>query len=60
MSLSVIGAISSAASQPQLQQAAPAPTPAQPTSTAPQNDTVTISAAGQKAAQGGDHDGDST
>jgi len=61
MSLSAIGSIAHAASQPQIQQAAPAPAPTQPPQASLQPDTVSLSAAAQKASQGGDqdHDGDS-
>lgn len=58
MSISAIGPIAHAASQAQIQQAAPPPTP---TKASLQPDTVSLSAAAQKASQGGDldHDGDS-
>lgn len=61
MSMSVIGPVTAAASQPQPQHTAPVSTAAQPASASLKNDTVTLSAAAQKASQGGDvdHDGDS-
>jgi hypothetical protein len=61
MSLSIIGSVAPATSLPQHQNAAPAPVSSQPSPASSQPDTVTISAAAQKALQGGDvdHDGDS-
>lgn len=61
MSLSIIGSVAPTASLPQHQKAAPAPVSSQPSPASSQPDTVTISAAAQKALQGGDadHDGDS-
>ena len=61
MSLSIIGTIAPEASSPTVQKAAPAPTQSQPSSPASGPDTVTLSAAGIQASQGGDadHDGDS-
>jgi len=61
MSLSAIGPISHAASAPQVQPAAPAPTESKSAPASLQPDTVTLSAAAQQPAQGGDvdHDGDS-
>jgi len=61
MSLSAIGSISPATSQPQIHEAASSPTPSQQSSASLQPDTVTLSSAAQKASQGGDvdHDGDS-
>jgi hypothetical protein len=58
MSISAIGSISNAASLAQTQPAAPTPKPAQASL---QPDTVSLSAAAQKASQSGDvdHDGDS-
>ena len=61
MSLSAIGSIAPAVSLPQLQQATPAPTPAQPRQASLQPDTVSLSTAAQRPSTGGDldHDGDS-
>ena len=61
MSMSVISPVATATSQPQPQHAAPVSKAAQPASASLQNDTVTLSAAAQKASQGGDvdRDGDS-
>jgi len=58
MSLSAIGSISSATSQPQIHEAVSS---SQQSSASLQPDTVTLSPAAQKASQGGDvdHDGDS-
>ena len=58
MSVSAIGSLAQVASPPQLQKAAPAPMPSQPAQASLQPDTVTLSAAAQKPAQGGDMDRD--
>ncbi len=60
MSMSILGLAAPAASAPQIQNSTPAPV-RQQSSPPPQSDTVTLSAAAQKASQAGDvdHDGDS-
>ena len=61
MSLSAIGPVPSVANSSVVQMVNSAPAPTQSSAPSPQADTVTISPAGQKAAQGGDvdRDGDS-
>jgi len=61
MSISAIGSIAPAVNAAPTQPAAPPPTTSQPAQASLQPDTVSLSAAAQKASQGGDvdHDGDS-